>query len=238
MLLGEREEEIPIDDALFPSRSNPDAPVHGGVRKAASFMKQDLGLLRQQLDSLAAAAASCAGPGAPDDGPALLACEEAWEAVRVGNYGVGAVLLAPSGQVVARGRNQVFHPQFHSDLHAEMVALNAFEETHGAMSDLGGHVLVTSVEPCPMCAARLILARVPKVLYVAADEGGGMARGLDRLPPSFRKLAELQVFAPADVSTALRKLASDLFIHNLEALRALLFKRLGPTGCGAHDLAT
>ena len=66
-----------------------------------------------------------------------MACAEALAAARAGNYGVGAVLVDPNGEIVERGRNAVFYPHFRSDLHAEMVAMNAFEERHPMWTTCG-----------------------------------------------------------------------------------------------------
>jgi hypothetical protein len=60
----------------------------------------------------------------------MVACQEALVAALRGNYGVGALLVDPQGTIVARGQNAVFSPYFRSDLHAEMVVMNTFEERH------------------------------------------------------------------------------------------------------------
>jgi tRNA(Arg) A34 adenosine deaminase TadA len=70
-----------------------------------------------------------------------VACREALAAAGMGNYGVGAVLVDPNGYVVEQGRNSVFFPHFRSDLHAEMVVMNAFEERYPAI-DTGLHARV------------------------------------------------------------------------------------------------
>jgi len=49
----------------------------------------------------------------------IVACAEALEAARAGNYGVDSVLVDPQGEIVEQGRNAVFFPHFRSDLHAE-----------------------------------------------------------------------------------------------------------------------
>ena len=55
----------------------------------------------------------------------VVACQEALVAALRGNYGVGALLVDPQGTIVARGQNAVFSPYFRSDLHAELVVMNA-----------------------------------------------------------------------------------------------------------------
>src|SRR5262249_36951669 len=62
-----------------------------------------------------------------DDIYAWLTCSLALEGVVTGNFGVGAILLDDRGQVVAQGHNEVFHPHFRSDRHAEMVVIDGWE---------------------------------------------------------------------------------------------------------------
>jgi cytosine deaminase len=65
-----------------------------------------------------------------------VACREALAAAGMGNYGVGAVLVDPNGKIAEQGRNSVFFPHFRSDLHAEMVVMNAFEERYPAIDNM------------------------------------------------------------------------------------------------------
>ena len=68
----------------------------------------------------------------------VVACQEALVAALRGNYGVGALLVDPQGTIVARGQNAVFSPYFRSDLHAEMVVMNIFEERHPEIDTMQG----------------------------------------------------------------------------------------------------
>jgi guanine deaminase len=61
--------------------------------------------------------------------------------------------------------------------HAEVVAIrNAASES--ANFDLGGAVLYASCEPCPLCLAAALWARIDRV-YFAADRQGAAAAGFD-----------------------------------------------------------
>jgi len=155
----------------------------------------------------------------------ILACREALEAARIGNYGVGAVLVDRGGAVVERGRNSVFFPRFRSDLHAEMVVMNSFEDRFPSMEDMRGYTLVCSLEPCPMCLARLLVAGVHVVKFLAYDELGGMVRQRHQFPAAWRRLGQRQELVLADVSDRLRQLALDVFLLNLEACRQRLLSR-------------
>ncbi|MBN1890260.1 MAG: nucleoside deaminase [Thermoflexales bacterium] len=163
--------------------------------------------------------------GYVDEGLSVIACRQALDAVAQGNYGVGCVLVDPAGQVVEQGHNQVFTPYFRSDRHAEMVVMDAFEDHYQGVEDMSGYMLLSTLEPCPMCLTRLIAARVGTVKYIVPDSGGGMVSHMDCLPMSFINLAQHQSFVQASSSPAIQKLATDLFLLNLHEMRARLFKR-------------
>lgn len=179
------------------------------------------------LTDLEARFARVSAEGAPhrDQRLGIVACREALAAAKEGNYGVGAVLVDPKGQIVARGQNSVFFPRFRSDLHAEMVVLNAFEERHPHSEHMRGYTLLCSLEPCPMCLARLLVAGVQTVKFLARDGLGGMVDDRRSFPEAWQRLWQRQEFVPADVSDELRRFALDVFLLNLEACRQRLWSR-------------
>lgn len=95
------------------------------------------------------------------------ALELAAGAVSDGDVPVGAVVVDPSGQVVGQGRNV---REAHQDPtgHAEVVALRAAARALGTWR-LEGCSLVVTLEPCPMCAGALVLARVSRLVLGAWD---------------------------------------------------------------------
>jgi tRNA(Arg) A34 adenosine deaminase TadA len=95
-----------------------------------------------------------------DDVAAHRACQLAATASTLGTYAVGAVLLDDNGRVLSEGHNETFINGFRSDLHAEMVVLNKFETEHQNSIKPSTLTLVSSLEPCPMCTARLIYAGI------------------------------------------------------------------------------
>jgi len=48
--------------------------------------------------------------------------------VASGNFGVGCIIVDVYGNVIVQGHNEVFHPYFRSDRHAEMVVMREFED--------------------------------------------------------------------------------------------------------------
>jgi cytosine deaminase len=160
-----------------------------------------------------------------DEAIGLVVCREALTAARQGNYGVGAVLLDPDGQVVGRGGNQVFQPYFRSDRHAEMVVMTAFERRHPEVGNLSGHTLMCSLEPCPMCLARVLTAGVGTVKFLADDANGGMVHRLPQLSVAWTRLAQGRRFEPAAVSPDLRHFAVDVVETTAAACRDKLLAR-------------
>jgi cytosine deaminase len=155
-------------------------------------------------------------PAYPDDAFVIIALQEAVAAAKEGNFGVGAVLIRESGEIVQKGHNHVFNPHFRSDLHAEMDVMTRFEERFQDIKNLGGFVLYTSLEPCPMCFARLISSGVSKICYAADDVEGGMVHRLEYMPPAWTELARRQSFAKARCSPELSETALQIFLATAE----------------------
>jgi cytosine deaminase len=158
----------------------------------------------------------------PDDAYAWLTCTLALEGVAGDNFGVGAILVDGGGQVVAQEHNQVFHPYFRSDRHAEMVVLDCWEDGHPQMPWPGGLTLFTSLESCPMCLVRLACADVSRVLFVAEDAIGGMVQRMNSLPSAWIEMATSKMFAQAQCSPELVHAAGQIFQINLQELNARL----------------
>lgn len=108
-------------------------------------------------------------PGYPDDPYAWLTVVLALKSVDSGNYGVGSIMIGAEGRFSAMGHNRMYSPYFRSDLHAEMVTVNDFEEENPQITTLREYTLYASMESCPMCLVRLISAGVKRVFYVSPD---------------------------------------------------------------------
>jgi len=105
-----------------------------------------------------------------------IALEEAQAAAARGEVPVGAVIVAPGGQVVARAGNRTRELN-DPTAHAEVLALRAACAAAGS-ERLPGHDLYVTLEPCPMCAAAISNARIARLYYGAADpKSGGVAQG-------------------------------------------------------------
>jgi tRNA(adenine34) deaminase len=86
---------------------------------------------------------------------------------------VGAVVLGPDGDVLGVGRNER-EASGDPTAHAEVVALRAAAVALGRWR-LEGCTLVVTLEPCPMCAGALVLARVSRLVFGAWNDEYGAA---------------------------------------------------------------
>ncbi len=104
------------------------------------------------------------------------ALAEARAAARRGETPVGAVLSAPDGRVLAADGNRVRELRDPS-AHAEMLVIRAASAALGS-ERLTGCGLTVTLEPCPMCAGAISLARIARLWYGAPDpKGGGVEHG-------------------------------------------------------------
>lgn len=112
----------------------------------------------------------------PWAGPMRLALDEARAALSTEDVPVGAVVLAPNGDVIGRGRN-VRELDADPTGHAEIVAMRQAARDVGEWR-LTGCTLVVTLEPCTMCAGALVLARVERLVFGAYDEKAGAVGSL------------------------------------------------------------
>ena len=88
-------------------------------------------------------------------------------AVRQGEVPVGAVLVSPSGEVIAAARNQV-ETLSDASAHAEMLCLReAARKTRNWR--LHGATMYCTLEPCAMCLAAMQAFRIERLVYGAPD---------------------------------------------------------------------
>ena len=104
---------------------------------------------------------------------------EAEKGALEGEVPVGAILVAPSGNIIARAHNRPI-TQNDPTGHAEILVLR-----QGAAQlrnyRLPGHLLYVSLEPCVMCVGAMIQARLSLVVYGATDPKGGAIDSVYRL---------------------------------------------------------
>jgi tRNA(Arg) A34 adenosine deaminase TadA len=106
-----------------------------------------------------------------DEEMTALALAEAKAAGARGEVPIGAVLISPSGEVIARNGNRILELK-DPTAHAEMLVLREGARITGN-ERLVGTTLYVTLEPCTMCAGAISLARLARVVYAATDPKGG-----------------------------------------------------------------
>ena len=106
-----------------------------------------------------------------------LALELARDAASHDEVPVGAVIFGPSGERLASARNEILG-RSDPTAHAERLALTAACARVGAPRLPAGSLLVSTLEPCAMCAGAIVLARVDFLVFGASDPKTGACGSL------------------------------------------------------------
>ena len=120
-----------------------------------------------------------------------VALEQARAAAEAGDVPVGAV-VARGDEVLARSGNAREQAQ-DPTAHAEILALRRAAVMVGSWH-LEGCTMYVTLEPCAMCAGALVLARIDRLVYAAADPKAGFAGSLGDLTrdPRLNHLVEVE----------------------------------------------
>jgi len=100
------------------------------------------------------------------------------QAFAEGEAPVGAV-VARGSDILGRGRNQRENKN-DPTAHAELLAIRQAAQALGGWR-LTGCTLYVTLEPCPMCAGAIVLARLDAVWYGAADSRAGCCGSVYRI---------------------------------------------------------
>lgn len=129
-------------------------------------------------DAAASASPEFSTPSSTDLLWMARALEQARAAWDRGEVPVGAVLVRDE-KLVAEGHNLTVSTT-DPTAHAEVVTLRRAAADQGNFRLLNTTLYVT-LEPCAMCCGAVVLGRVPRVVYGAADPKAGMAGSLGNL---------------------------------------------------------
>lgn len=118
------------------------------------------------------------------------ALELARAAALRGEVPVGAVVVR-GGEVIAESHNRTVE-DCDPTAHAEALAIRSAARRLGDWR-LEKCTLYTTLEPCAHCAGAVVLARIPRLVFGAADPKAGMAGSLENLvqDPRLNHRAEL-----------------------------------------------
>lgn len=106
------------------------------------------------------------------------AIEQACAAAAVDEVPVGAIIVS-GGRFIAEAHN-LTRTIDDATAHAEIVALRAATLRLGTTRLLGATMYVT-LEPCAMCAGALVLAKLERLVFAAADPKTGMCGSLGNI---------------------------------------------------------
>ena len=98
------------------------------------------------------------------------ALREAEQAYKRKEVPIGAVIVH-DGRIVGRGYDQIETLQ-DPTAHAEIIAITA-AAAHLQNRRLEDCTVYVTLEPCAMCAGAIVLARIPRLVYGAADPKAG-----------------------------------------------------------------
>lgn len=108
--------------------------------------------------------------------------ELAEAAGKAGDVPVGAVIVSADNQLLAEAENRRERdrdPTAHAEILALRTAGQGLQTWH-----LNGCTLYVTLEPCPMCAGALVLARLGLLVYGADDPKAGAIRTVLNVPDS------------------------------------------------------
>jgi tRNA(adenine34) deaminase len=118
------------------------------------------------------------------------ALAEARAAYERGDVPVGAVAVHKQ-YVVGRGRNRK-EELADPTAHAEMLALREAAQTLRSWR-LSQVTLYSTMEPCPMCAGAMVMARLPRLVYAVEDPKSGASGSVFDVVRSPRLNHQVQV---------------------------------------------
>ena len=90
-----------------------------------------------------------------------VAIGEAEQSLREGNYGFGAVIIKNNATIAQAHDTEATDrdPTAHAEINAIRIASSRVGR------DLSGCMLLSTHEPCPMCAGAIIWARIAHIVY-------------------------------------------------------------------------
>lgn len=140
-----------------------------------------------------------------------LALEEARLAYIEGEVPIGAVLVDEGGILICKNHNRIEQLQ-DATAHAEILVLREASQKLRRRR-LTNCTLYATLEPCAMCAGALVLSRVERLVYGAADSKFGAAESIFNVVNNPALNHQLKVTAGI-LETESRQLLRKFFLEN------------------------
>jgi tRNA(Arg) A34 adenosine deaminase TadA len=159
-------------------------------------------------------------PNFPDDKFAKAANWQALKSVKMGGYGIGALIYENKTRKIIHAAHNSQMTKLRSDLHGEMMLLNEFEDNPKNKKYRNKYVckegltIFSSAEPCPMCFIRIATVGVD-TKYCTAGPDDGMTQRVQCLPPYWRDLASRHSIKKGQSSPVMQMIAHVLFYSYL-----------------------
>lgn len=119
----------------------------------------------------------------------------AHQAEQQNNLPIGAVITY-QGEIIAEGKNTIWHPKFDATRHAEMEAIRSVSDD--LWPNAREMTLYTTLEPCIMCLGAILQHHFGRVMFGTQDPYGGGSMLAGHLPPYFEdQFSRLQWIGPA-----------------------------------------
>ena len=115
---------------------------------------------------------------------------EAERAFDLDEVPIGCVIVQ-EGRIIAKGHNLTEQLK-DATAHAEMMAITSASAALESRY-LTGTTLYVTIEPCPMCAGAIVLARIPRLVFGAYDIKAGACGTLYNIPQDRRLNHQVEI---------------------------------------------
>ncbi len=122
-----------------------------------------------------------------------IALNEAKKAYKKEEVPIGAIIITEDGKIISKAHNQV-ECKKNPLLHAEILAIQKACKKTKQKYLMNCSIFVT-LEPCPMCATAISLAKIKNVYFSSYDEKGGAIINNIQIYKNSKNLFKPEIFS-------------------------------------------
>ncbi len=122
-----------------------------------------------------------------------IAIQEAKKAYNKAEVPVGAVIVSDTGNIISKSYNKVEmakNPLYHAEILAITKACKKLNQKY-----LNNCSIFITLEPCPMCATAISLAKIQNIYFSSMDEKGGAIINSIQLYKNAKNLYKPNIFS-------------------------------------------